>query len=107
MGELYIYYRVPAARFDGALAAVQALQDALRERYPALRARVLRRPPAGDGAQTWMETYACPPDGVTATFEAALRVAVQGRPPWWEGERHVERFEVLAGRGAHPAGPQR
>ena len=55
MRELFVYYRVRSAQASAALAAVQALQAALRDEVPGLAARVLRRPAEADGLQTWME----------------------------------------------------
>jgi len=34
MRELFIYYRIPVAKVDEALAAVHAFQARLRERHP-------------------------------------------------------------------------
>ena len=94
MRELFIYYRVAAARLSSASAGVHALQAALCERHPGLHARVLCRPGATDDVQTWMETYACMPGGITPALEAALNAALGGCEPWWEGSRHVEVFNA-------------
>jgi hypothetical protein len=96
--ELYVYYRVPAARLPEATAAVHATQRALCERHPGLHAALLRRTDAaGDaGDVTLMETYASP-GGLDDAFAAELDAAAAA----WAaavgaGARHVERFARLA-----------
>ena len=100
--ELFVYYRVAAASAQGARAAVEALQAALREAHPGLEARLLRRRgdgPAG-GVETWMETYARPasPDGVDAALQRAIEEgAATALTAWVDGARHGEAFEAAFG----------
>ena len=100
--ELFVYYRVAAASAQGARAAVEALQAALREAHPGLEARLLRR--RGDGpdasVETWMETYARPaaPDGVDAALQRAIEEgAATVLAAWVDCARHVEAFEAAFG----------
>jgi len=98
--ELFVYYRVAADRIDEALATVTAFQARLRSRYPALRARILRRPDVSNGCQTWMETYAVESDravhGVNAELQREIESLAESLHPCIDGVRHVEVFEPLA-----------
>ena len=91
--ERYVYYRVSEEHLAAARAAVLAMQAALRERYPHLQARVLRRPQTSDSCQTWMETYACEPLGVTDEMGAAIEASASWGASFIRGARHVEEFE--------------
>lgn len=93
MRELYIYYRVAAHGSSAALNAVVAMQQLLRQRHPALQARLLRRPDTGpDGLQTWMETYALPGRGIDPALEQEIAQAAQRWAAHVEGSRHCEAF---------------
>lgn len=63
----YIYYKVPAANTEGALAAVNVLQRDLAE-ATGIVGRLLRR---RDDPTTWMEVYEPVPGA--ASFEQKLR----------------------------------
>jgi hypothetical protein len=96
MRELFVYYRVRSLQAPAAREAVLALQAALRQQHPQLRARLLRRPEEHDGQQTWMEGYSTDPKrdpaGIDETVQADIeaRAAVLSR--FVQGERHVEVF---------------
>ncbi|PZP28500.1 MAG: DUF4936 domain-containing protein [Roseateles depolymerans] len=82
MSRLYVYYHVAAADAEAALAAfVAARGDAAIE--------LLRRPEITDGLMTWMEVYPAELAPAEPRLCGALR-------PWIRGERHIERFELLA-----------
>lgn len=100
MRELFIYYRVHTVDAVAANAAVRAFQAQLREQYPALTTRLLRRPAEVDGSQTWMETYATDPmrnpDGITAELQATIEAQAQLQLPAFDGPRHAEVFVACA-----------
>ena len=100
MRELYVYYRVRAATAADALAAVRRMQRELRARHPELIARLLRRPEAADGLQTWMETYAVDParegGGVGSELQSDIENQAQALLPLLDGARHVEVFVACA-----------
>ncbi len=88
----YVYYRVAQADLAPAVAAVTALQSALRARLPGLGAELLRRPAAKDGQVTLMEvwTFGAGHDVQAVEAEAAAAMA-----PWCRDGRHLEVFEPL------------
>ena len=97
MRELYIYYRVRCVDAPAARAAVLASLQHLRDRHPALRARLLRRPEETDGHQTWMETYSTDPmqapAGITAALQADIESSASSMSLYCvEGSRHTEVF---------------
>jgi hypothetical protein len=100
MRELFIYYRIPVARADEALAAVHAFQARLRARHPGLAARVLRRPESEDSLQTWMEIYAFDPllnaAGVSAACESDVESEARCLSGMIAGARHIESFAPCA-----------
>jgi hypothetical protein len=100
MRELFIYYQVPTAEADRARTAVEAFQQRLRQRFPRLIARLLRRPEEAKGLQTWMEVYALPgaPDspGVTEPIEAAIAIEAKNLEGLIAGGRHIEVFVPCA-----------
>jgi Domain of unknown function (DUF4936) len=100
MPELFIYYRLDVADAPAAQAAVAVFQAGLRARYPWLRARLLRRPNAIDGRETWMETYAADPalnsTGITPAVTAEIELAAAVLAPWLRGQRHTEVFLACA-----------
>lgn len=100
MPELFIYYRLDVADAPAAQAAVTVFQTGLRARHPWLKARLLRRPNATDGQETWMETYAADPalnsTGITPTIAAQIEQAAAALAPWLRGVRHTEVFLACA-----------
>jgi hypothetical protein len=95
MIELFIYYRVPAQRSQEAKRILLQWQRALNAAHPELRARLLMRPDAGEGLQTWMETYALSSTGTDAAH-TALRALLEQGPAELQScivaGRHVEVF---------------
>ncbi|MDP3822770.1 MAG: DUF4936 family protein [Burkholderiales bacterium] len=100
MPELFIYYRLDVADAPAAQAAVAVFQAGLLARYPWLKARLLRRPNATDGQETWMETYAADPalntTGITPAIAAEIELAAAVLTPWLRGVRHIELFQACA-----------
>jgi hypothetical protein len=100
MPELFIYYRLDPLDAPAAQRAVAAFQADLRTRYPWLRARLLRRPQATDGQETWMETYSADPamnsTGVTPEVAAQIEAAASALAPLLRGARHTEVFQACA-----------
>ena len=100
MPELFIYYRLDVADAPAAQAAVAVFQAGLLARYPWLRTRLLRRPNATDGQETWMETYAADPalnrTGITPDIAAQIELAAAVLAPWLRGARHTEVFQACA-----------
>jgi hypothetical protein len=90
--QLFVYWRVPHASVDAALAAVHAAQARLRDDWPGLDARVYQRSDLAPEA-TVMETYETP-GGIDAAgqarIDARLAQALAALPV---GTRHVEAFE--------------
>ena len=107
MRELFIYYRVHVAGEATACDIVSTFQAELRRRFPGLSTRLLRRPQALDGTQTWMEVYAVDAlknaGGITVEIEREIAAVALALAPCMEGGRHVEAFVPLF--QAHPAGP--
>lgn len=81
----YVYWRVPAAQADQALAAVRAVHARL-----GVPVEVWRRPEVREGRVTLMEVYDA---AHGALLEPAAAQALAGL---LDGPRHVERFEPLA-----------
>jgi hypothetical protein len=108
MRELFVYYRVRPSDAAATLAATQQLQARLRNRYPGLRTRLLRRPDTDTDTdtghdhdhelQTWMETYATEPPqaGVSAEIQAAIEAEARVLASLIHGERHTEVFIACA-----------
>ena len=96
MRELLVYYRVRAYDAEAALVLVRGLQARLTAQHPGLIARLLRRPEAADGLQTWMETYAIDPGhapaGVGLELQAAIETQAIALLPLLDGPRHTEGF---------------
>jgi hypothetical protein len=97
--ELYVYYRVAPTQAATLRQRVRNAHEALQREHPGLVARVLRRPPVGDGDHTWMEVYAmaaadAPP------LDAMLQARIEGTVATALGDgllrspRHVEVFET-------------
>lgn len=78
------------------MEVVRMFQARLRQRYPGLTARLLRRPNVHEDVQTWMEIYAfgagASPAGVTAALEADISAEATVLTPFIMGERHSEEF---------------
>jgi hypothetical protein len=96
--ELFIYWKLDAARAEGAAAASAVMQADLRRAHPELQARAYRRSDTRGDVATLMETYACSDAGgvgpaLQAAIEAAAAHHLQG---WCDGPRHVESFDRLA-----------
>jgi len=98
MRELFVYYRVRPGDAAAVLAATRQLQARLRDRYPELRTRLLRRPDTDHELQTWMETYATEPPhaGVSAEMQADIEAEAHALAPPIHGERHTEVFIACA-----------
>ena len=101
MRELFIYYRVRSEQAAAALVAARSFQARLGQAFPELRMRLLQRPEATDGCQTWMETYATDPmnapQGITPAHEAAIEsMAEAALLPYLAGPRHTEVFIACA-----------
>jgi Domain of unknown function (DUF4936) len=96
---LYVYYRVHAAAWQDALAAVQRYQQRLRSEHPGLTARVLRRAEEQQAdAVTLMEVYRIDGDarvGINGALQAQIESAATALAPWLVGTRHTERFDAL------------
>ena len=96
MRELFVYYRVTTEQAAQALVVALAMQARLQRAQPPLRMRLLRRPEAVDGQQTWMETYAtdaaAAPEGIDARLQAIIETAAVVLQPWIAGARHTEVF---------------
>lgn len=88
--RLYVYYRVPEPALAATVAAVRAVQAALTEAHPGLRAELLRRPGLRDGEVTLMETYAA-----TAGISPALQAAITQASGTLPQPRHNESFDPL------------
>ncbi|WP_425259476.1 DUF4936 family protein [Rubrivivax sp. RP6-9] len=86
----YVYYRVPEAQLQAALAALRPLHAELRRAGTAVE--LLRRPGAPRGLVTLMDVYSAD-DPTAARFEARAAAALA---PWLDGSRHVEQFEPVA-----------
>ncbi|MEO8059045.1 MAG: DUF4936 family protein [Burkholderiales bacterium] len=100
MPELFIYYRLDLTDSPAALRAVMRFQGDLRSRHPWLRTRLLQRPQADDGLETWMETYSADPamnsTGITPEVAAQIEQAAAVLVPFLRGARHTELFLACA-----------
>ncbi len=94
MRELFVYYRVRVGSETIASSLVDAFQTGLKQRFPKLGARLLRRPPSLGEAQTWMEIYsvASGGGGVSAEAQQAIEAAALALAPHLDGPRHTEVF---------------
>jgi hypothetical protein len=95
--ELYVYYRVGGRDVTAARRDIAALQAALRAAHPGLLTRLLRRPDAQDGVETWMEVYTRPASaaGVDLGMQADIEARAAAHCAHLEGPRHVEVFVAL------------
>jgi hypothetical protein len=99
--ELFIYYRSSPQHAEQVLKIVGDFQTGLRLQWPALEARLLRRPQLHSEHVTWMETYSMKdplqhPAGIDAPVQRAIETAALALQTWIDGERHVEVFESCA-----------
>lgn len=98
-GELYVYYRVPAAAAEQARAEVLAAHAALRDVWPALTSRCLQRSENRDEMRTWMEIHH-QPGGLDAATMANICAMLSPWPSARAGPRHTEIFATLPTSGA-------
>lgn len=93
MTHLYIYYQVREEHVSSLCLRVAAMQAALADSQ-GVKGRLMRRPEAPDGVQTWMEVYEATGSGFDAALAAAVeQTAVSGLI---EGKRHIEVFTELS-----------
>ncbi len=97
-GELYVYYRMPAAAAAQALVEVQAAHAALQEFWPMLTSRRLERTGNRDGMLTWMEIHH-QPGGLDAASVDHICAMLSPWPSERVGARHVEVFAPLPASG--------
>ena len=97
-GELYIYYRVPRAACGQAQAEMLAVQEQLRQRFPALQSQWLQRLENRDEMLTWMEIHR-QPGGLDTSTVAHICEMLMPWPSVRVGPRHVEVFASLPDRG--------
>lgn len=98
--SVFVYYRVPRARWSEAALAVNVLQQAMRMRNPGLQTRLLRRADDDTSAraaseQTWMEVYEHADGGVSPACLTLMRELVSSWPDGLTSERHIECFQPL------------
>jgi hypothetical protein len=90
--ELFVYWRTPAQRLEGAQAAVLALQRELRQHHPGLVTRLYVRRQEVGSEPTLMETYAHPSGIQPALQDAITDASAAALAPWCQGARHLEVF---------------
>lgn len=97
--ELFVYWKLDAARAESAAAATAAMQLELQQAQPGLLARIYRRSDTRGEVATLMETYACADAaGVGPALQDAIEAAAARHlQAWCAGQRHVEAFDKLAG----------
>jgi hypothetical protein len=97
--SLFVYWKLEAARAEGAAAAAAAMQAELRQLHPDLQAGLYRRSDTGGAVATLMETYASTQAaGVGSALQAVIEAAAARHlADWCAGPRHVEAFDRLAG----------
>lgn len=99
--ELFVYYKVAQGEASAAQQEIHTLQAALRQRWPGLEARLLKRDDlAGDGPQTWMEIYRTSTTptistGLTSQAVTDILSHMAEAPTGRLGLRHTERFVPL------------
>jgi hypothetical protein len=96
---LFVYWKLDAARAEGAAAASAAMQAELLQTHPELQAFLYRRSETGGAVATLMETYASTEAaGVGPSLQAAIEAAAARHlVGWCAGPRHVEVFDRLTG----------
>jgi Domain of unknown function (DUF4936) len=99
--ELFIYYRCEEHQGTRVLQLVGEFQAQLTLQWPALNARLLRRPELHMGRITWMETYSMDdarrhPQGVDVAMQSLIEEAARVLLGVIDGPRHVEVFEPCA-----------
>ncbi|MDZ7814312.1 MAG: DUF4936 family protein [Ideonella sp.] len=97
--QWFIYYRIRADDQAPVIQTVRAFQAVLCERWPGLRAQVMRRADREDELLTLMETYDLSPDmarqGPNASLDSLrgeIMQAATGLVPWLQSARHTEEF---------------
>lgn len=94
--QLYVYYRVAAARGREAAAAARILQQELVAQHAGLRCGVLQRVDEAADDVTLMETYTHD-SGIDATLVQAIERRAQARLSHLVlGARHIEVFVPCA-----------
>jgi len=94
MRQRFVYYRVAEDQLAPAVAAARVMQQRLAAEHPGLQAALLRRPGAGEGQVTLMETYRSP-WGIGPALGDAIEAAAAALSGWIAGTRHVEEFDPL------------
>jgi endonuclease V-like protein UPF0215 family len=100
-GELYVYYRLPAAAAVQAQAEMAAVHETLLKTYPNLHSRWLQRCENRDEMRTWMEIHH-QAGGLDAATMSHVCEILSPWPSARAGPRHVEVFASLPARGALP-----
>ncbi len=97
--QWFIYYRIRADDQAPVTQAVRAFQAQLCERWPGLRAQVLRRADLQNEMLTLMETYDLSPDPAPEGLDACMSrlrgeidQAAAALTPWLQSARHIEEF---------------
>ncbi|MBQ0934693.1 DUF4936 family protein [Ideonella paludis] len=97
--QWFIYYRIRADDQAPVIHAVRAFQALLCERWPGLRAQVLRRTDLQNEMLTLMETYDLSLDPAAAGLDAGMSrlrgeidQAATALTPWLQSARHTEEF---------------
>jgi hypothetical protein len=97
--QWFIYYRIRADDQALVTQSVRAFQALLCERWPGLRAQVLRRADLQNEMLTLMETYDLSPDIAPEGLDARLHrlrseidQAAAALTPWLQSARHIEEF---------------
>ena len=97
--QWFIYYRIRADDQAPVTQTVRTFQALLCERWPGLRAQVLRRTDRQDGLLTLMETYDLSPDlapegpdARLASLRGDIDQAASALAPWLQSARHTEEF---------------
>lgn len=93
--ELYVYYKLEAAKADEVLAAFGALRESLRRQWPALQSRLLKRPLDAQPEQTWMEIHVWPDGEPPSNWQLQLESMAQPLFSSLVRQRHCELFEPL------------
>lgn len=100
MRELFIYYRVEAAKARDARAAVLAMQARLQADMAHLVAHLMQRDDGNSELQTWMETYRTDPRHAAAGIDVAMQALIESASSAVQacvaGTRHTEVFIACA-----------
>lgn len=93
--ELYIYYKLEAAKADEVQAAFEALRILLLRQWPAMQSRLLKRTTDAQGLQTWMEIHAWTDAHPPADWQAQLQRLAEPLVAPLRAQRHHEQFEQV------------